>query len=511
MGLENRVVLDRYRVLWRLEHKNLVKTYLARDEESEAPGTPVIIKQYLHDLGDPRRPAYSAFYDELEALSELRHPGVVTTLDYGTVDGTFLIAFEYVRGATLSEICQHFERQEKPFPPRFAVYVVRRILADLIDCKVGPNKSLPLVHGRITVNAVHVQCDGRPKLADFGLATLEDVACEAESQLGFFRTRMSYAAPEITRGEAPSPAGDAYSVALLLYRLLTGQNPFRGQSIPETVSLVMQHRPGGLKLADWPLNERASAVLLKALDKDPAQRYAGPKELLSALNELSTEPDELVAADLAKIVEVNVTADWEQVARLTRAVGLSRRPRGSHALAHLVDSHSPAFVSGLVTQQPAFGTDHAMEELTRVKSRRRRSRGFRAIATVVLPAAAITLGLFLGRLSWKASSAAAAPESPTPSGALAEPKGGAALASLRAALAACVREAGQNVSGATVELDYGQSGQLEAVRLLPAELAETRVGACLLRAAWERSSVGGGRLSVVIPLDAAEHGRGAPR
>src|SRR5690606_42040564 len=121
------------------------------------------------------------------------------------------------------------------------------------------------------------------------------------------------------------------------------------------------------------------------------------------------------------------------------------------------------------------------------------------------------VGLFLGRLGWRASRAAAAPESPPPSGALAEPAGGAGLASLRFALAAWVREAGQNVGGATVELDYGQSGQLEAVRLLPAELAETRVGACLLRAAWERSSVGGGRLSGGIPLDAAGHGRGEPR
>src|SRR5688572_5003679 len=137
MGLENRVVLGRYKVLWRLEHKNLVKTYLARDEQSESPGSPVVIKQYLHDLGDPKRDTSVAFYSELKALKALSHPGVVQTLDFGTLDNTLVVALEYVRGATLNAICQHYERQEQSIPPRFAVFIARRILADLSDCRLG--------------------------------------------------------------------------------------------------------------------------------------------------------------------------------------------------------------------------------------------------------------------------------------------------------------------------------------------------------------------------------------
>lgn len=509
MGLENRLVLDRYRVLWRLEHKNLVKTYLARDEQSEAPGTPVVVKQYLHDLGDPKRDVCRAFYDELDALKGLQHPGVVTTLDYGMTEGSLTVVQEYVRGACLSEICQHFERQEKPFPPRFAVFLARRILSDLADCRVGRDAT-PVVHGRITLSAVYVQRSGQPKLADFGLASLEDVASEGEAQLGFFRTRMSFSAPEITRGEAPSRAGDAYSVALLLYRLLTGQNPFRGQSIPETVNLVMQHRPGALKIASWPENERASMVLLKALDKDPAQRFTSPEELLAALRGLQPESDESVAAELAKIVEVNVAADWEQIARLTRQVRLSRHPRPSHALSYLVESNSPAFVSGLVTQQPNFVSEHSARDLEQMRSKRRRSR-WGAIPTVVLPAAAITLGLFLGRVNWQgeapplvaspagASQRAAAPntlEEP----AAAPPPAGASLGSLRAELRECLLREAPEARRATVELDYDPRGLLEAVRLSPHELASTRAGACLLRTAWDQSIAGAGQVSVVIPV-----------
>jgi serine/threonine protein kinase len=510
MGLENRLVLDRYRVLWRLEHKNLVKTYLGRDEQSEAPGTPVVVKQYLHDLGDPKRDVFRAFYDELEALKSLQHPGVVATLDYGMTEGSLTIVQEYVRGAGLSEICQHFERQEKPFPPRFAVFLARRILSDLAHCR--GRDGAPVVHGRITLSAVYVQRTGEPKLADFGLASLEDVASEGEAQLGFFRTRMSFAAPEITRGEAPSRAGDAYSVALLLYRLLTGQNPFRGQSIPETVNLVMQHRPGALKIAGWPENERASLVLLKALDKDPAMRFTSPEELLAALRGLQPESDESVAAELAKIVELNVAADWEQIARLTRQVRLSRHPRPSHALSYLVESNSPAFVSGLVTQQPNFVSEHGARDLEQVRSQRRRSR-WGAIPTVVLPAAAITLGLFLGRVNWQGDAPSLGPPTatagvssraavPTP---LEEPAAPsqqplASLGSLRAELRQCLLREAPRANRATVELDYDPRGQLEAVRLSPHELASTRAGACLLRTAWDQSIAGAGQVSVVIPV-----------
>jgi serine/threonine protein kinase len=505
MGLENRLVLDRYRVLWRLEHKNLVKTYLGRDEHSEAPGIPVVVKQYLHDLGDPKRDACRAFYQELEQLKKLQHPGVVSTLDFGMVDGSLTIAQEYVRGAALSEICQHFERQEKPFPPRFALFLARRMLLDLGECRLGRDAT-PAVHGRITLSAVYVQRNGYPKLADFGLASLEDVASEGEAQLGFFRTRMSFSAPEITRGDAPSRAGDAYSVALLLYRLLTGQNPFRGQSIPETVNLVMQHRPGGLKIADWPENERASQVLLKALDKDPAKRFATPEELALALRALQPESDESVAAELAKIVEVNVAADWEQIARLTRQVGLSRHPRPSHALSYLVESNSPAFVSGLVTQQPNFVSEHSARDLEQVRSKRGRSR-LGAIPTVVLPAAAITLGLFLGRVNWQGDAPALAAVSATTSVPSAQraleepaPPPNGSLGALRAELRECLLREAPEARRATIELDYDPRGQLEAVRLSPHDLASTRAGACLLRTAWDQSLAGAGQISVVIPI-----------
>jgi serine/threonine protein kinase len=471
----------------------------------------VVVKQYLHDLGDPKRDVCRAFYDELEALKSLQHPGVVATLDYGLTEGSLTIVQEYVRGAALSEICQHFERQEKPFPPRFAVFLARRILSDLSHCRLGRDGA-PVVHGRITLSAVYVQRSGEPKLADFGLASLEDVASEGEAQLGFFRTRMSFSAPEITRGEAPSRAGDAYSVALLLYRLLTGQNPFRGQSIPETVNLVMQHRPGALKIAGWAENERASLVLLKALDKDPARRFSSPGELLAALRGLQPESDESIAAELAKIVEVNVAADWEQIARLTRQVRLSRHPRPSHALSYLVESNSPAFVSGLVTQQPNFVSEHSARDLEQVRNKRRRPR-WGAIPTVVLPAAAITLGLFLGRVNWQgdaplvASTATAGAaqrvavpnvlEDPAPAP---SPQPTASLGALRAELRECLLREAPETRRATVELDYDQRGQLEAVRLSPHELASTRAGACLLRTAWDQSIAGAGQVSVVIPV-----------
>ena len=117
VSLENSLVLGRYRVLWLVDQKKLAKTYIARDEAEDAFGTPVLVKQFLHDLGDQESPGVRTLFDELTTLTHLRHTGVVSLLNYGVVEDHLVTASSHLPGAALPQLCEHFARRQRPFPP----------------------------------------------------------------------------------------------------------------------------------------------------------------------------------------------------------------------------------------------------------------------------------------------------------------------------------------------------------------------------------------------------------
>lgn len=513
MTLENSLVLGRYRVLWLVDQKKLAKSYIARDESEDTFGTPVLIKQFLHDLGDQESPLVHALRDELAALTHLRHTGVVSLLNYAVVEDRLITASAHLPGANLAQLCEHFDSKQRPFPPHLAIYIVRRLLQTLHHCHTREVRSF--VHGRITLGCIHVPVSGEPQIMDFGLASLEDVAAEAESQLGFFQTRMSFAAPEVTRGETPTARGDTYSLALLLYRLLAGSNPFRGRSIPETLQRVLQLTPAPLMMPEWEHCSQVNTILTRALSKDARARYQSCLELSDALGSVQLGTYDSLADSLSTLVGKNTTADWRHVARLTRSTRKSRPPRAELGESRGVESHrsashrgeshrlaaaftldsAPAYVSGLLSSKSGSVTEPTERE--KARRQRRRRRRLAMLPTVLLPAAAIILGLFLGRLGG-AGAVLVKPRLASP--ATTDQLVNSSVAALQAHLRECVDPTERKDSGSKVELEFGARGQLAEVRLRPSSLAQTRLGACMLKRVWDTGVSAPAAMSLVIPL-----------
>jgi serine/threonine protein kinase len=504
MSLENSLILGRYRVLWLLDSKKLIRTYIARDEHRDGLGTPVLVKHYLHDLGDKESPAATSLFDQLGRLTHMRHPGVVSLLDYGTVEQSLVTAHEHLPGMDLNQLCEVFAKKHEQFPPHLAIFIARRLLDTLHHCHTRQGDSFK--HGRLTLGCVHLPTSGEPQIADFGLAALEEVAAEAELHLGFFQTRMSYSAPELTRGGAATPAGDVYSVALLLYRLLAGTNPFRGRSIPETLQRVLQLSPAALMMPSWDGCAQANAVLERALDKDPAVRFQGCRELSEALRSLQPGSDETLRDELAGVVRRSATGDWAQIARLTRSVRRSNPPISSRATgerllaASPLESKAPAFVSGLVTEQPQSASEHTQRARLEARQKRERRRQMMVLPTVLIPAAAIIFGLFLGRLGGAGASATAARAAADSAVTPAPPLVNAMVEDLRRQLRRCVVEGNEVVSAYKVDLEFAAAGDLSGVRLEPRELSQSRLGACLLETVWQANLRAPGAMSVLIPI-----------
>jgi len=258
-------------------------------------------------------------------------------------------------------------------------------------------------------------------------------------------------------------------------------------------------------MPEWEHCQQVNAILGRALSKDPGARHQSCLELSDDLSAVQIGTYDALAESLATLVRSNHSADWRQVARLTSPARKSGAPRSmgeSHRLAAALPLESaPAFASGLVTQKPISVTEHtARDVLDREQKRaaRRRRRRLAMLPTVLLPAAAIILGLFLGRLGGAGTAPARAPQQVLTATNDQLVSGSVAL--LQAHLRECVDSGERREAGSKVELEFGPRGQLAEVRLRPSSLAQTRLGACMLKRVWDTGVSAPAAMSLVIPL-----------
>jgi eukaryotic-like serine/threonine-protein kinase len=223
---------------------------------------------------------------EMQALAALHHPGLVTLYDGGVEAGRPFIVTELVEGPCLAE-----RIAEGPLPPD----EVRRIGARLADALAHVHRE-GIVHRDLKPANVLIDRNGRPRLADFGIARALDGT--AVTLTGYVIGTAAYLAPEQVRGEDVGPAADVYALGLVLLEALTGRREYPG-------SLV----------------ESALARLHRAPDIPDAL----PRNLRAALHAM-TEPEPSARPTAA---EVAALLSAEAVGRRPR--GMHRRSRGRHA------------------------------------------------------------------------------------------------------------------------------------------------------------------------------------
>jgi serine/threonine protein kinase len=478
MSLEESLVLGRYRVLLPLDEKKLVKAYLARDEHPDGSDTPVLIKHFLEPLGALSSIEVSELLEELSALEQLRRPGVVALLGHAVIDDRLLTAQELLPGVSLLALCEEFESNQAPFPTQLALYIVRRLLLTLEACHTHPARAF--VHGRINLASIHLPRGREPQLSDFCLARLVDDAAEAESVLGYFLTQISYLAPEVPGERPATPQNDTYSLGLVLYRLLSGKNPFQARTAGETLQRVLKQAPAPLVVPGWAGCDQANTILTRALAKHPEQRFQDCRALYDALGTLQTASDESLAAELSTLVD-GLGNDWGKVTLMPDSVRRPARPRSRAdervPLVRYFESGQPAFASGLVSEKPMSVSEHTRSD----REARRESRPQRlTLGFAALVAAALAIGVVLS-----ANVGRRAVDGPTASASGSELAPKAAASGASPALRACGDRFGRDASPAKAELTFDEHGALSAVRLLPPALVDTQLGACLLDAVWK--------------------------
>jgi non-specific serine/threonine protein kinase/serine/threonine-protein kinase len=226
------------------------------------------------------------FKVERQILASLRHPHIVTLLDGGaTADGLGYFVMEYVEGVPISHYCRD----------RTLGLGDRLRLFQAVCAAVQYAHQRGIVHRDLKPANILIQADGTPKVLDFGLAKIVDAPPEAGSitqSLLPGPLTPNYASPEQLRGLPTTTACDVYALGVLLYEILTGSRPYetRGQTLDRIVEIVLHDAPrppsaivpaGPRPYPPSRLHGDLDAIVLKAMGKEPGERYDSAGELAS--------------------------------------------------------------------------------------------------------------------------------------------------------------------------------------------------------------------------------------
>jgi eukaryotic-like serine/threonine-protein kinase len=229
---------------------------------------PVAIKLVLFDAGDLR----TRFALEQRILGAFSHPNIASLLDVGTdANGAPYLVMEYVEGRHITAY-SHDHRLD--IRARVAMFL------KILDAVQTAHSHL-VVHRDIKPSNVLVDAHGEPKLLDFGIAKLLGEGAPTATRTGLGPLTPEYASPEQVRGEPIGTGSDIYSLGVLLYELVTGERPYRiGDTRPSAIERVVceteparpsSHLRGRIHGGS---TRDLDAIILKALEKSPRQRYA---------------------------------------------------------------------------------------------------------------------------------------------------------------------------------------------------------------------------------------------
>ena len=274
-------VLDgRYRIESRIARGGMAKVYLAEDTRLERQVAIKVMHDHLTDDGD-----YAAkFIREARHTARLAHPNIMSVFDQGHVDDTLYLVMEYLPGMTLRDLLNDYGT----LTVEQSLDIAQAVLQAL---SVAHREGI--LHRDVKPENVILVNDGRIKIGDFGLARPVNNATDTgKSLLG----TVAYIAPELlTRSQADNRS-DLYSVGIMLFEMLTGKQPFTGET-PMQIAVQHAQQPMPFVSESNPAVSRAvDDVIQWATQKDPSDRPKDARVMLDALTTALSARDDDAAA-----------------------------------------------------------------------------------------------------------------------------------------------------------------------------------------------------------------------
>jgi hypothetical protein len=274
----------RYLLLDQLGEGGMAQVYTAVTFGAEGFRRTFVVKRLRAELS--RDPAVVAqFTDEANLGSTLVHSNVIPVFDFGKVGDEYYLAQEYILGRDLGRVTQRIlERQERPLAPATVLYVASETLLalDYAHSKLGEGgRPMGIVHRDVSPSNILVSARGEVKLFDFGIVKAEGRV--TKTQHGVVKGNVSFMSPEQARGANIDARADLFSLGLVIFYCLTGGVLYHGETTYELL-VKAATGPGPDELARIAaLPGPCAALVGKALQVDPNQRYQSAREFEAAL------------------------------------------------------------------------------------------------------------------------------------------------------------------------------------------------------------------------------------
>jgi eukaryotic-like serine/threonine-protein kinase len=279
----------------------MATVFLAR----RLPGNGFVALKAIHRHLAERGDFVEMFRDEAQIGLELHHPNICRVYDLDALDGTYFLAMEYLMGETLSSLFRRVARRT-PGDVRRHAALVAHVAAGACaglhaahELRDADGALLNVVHRDVSPDNVLLTYDGEIKVMDFGLASAAHQT--HRTRTGIIKGKFGYIAPELLSGSKADRRADVWSLGVVVWELLTGRRLFRHDSDAETLSAVAQAPilPPSQVRAGLP--SQLDGPVMRALEREPSQRYASALELGRHL---------LTAFDTAASIHPCDVVDW---------------------------------------------------------------------------------------------------------------------------------------------------------------------------------------------------------
>jgi serine/threonine protein kinase/Tfp pilus assembly protein PilF len=307
--------ISRYRVGRLIGAGGMGEVYLAEDATlNRKVALKLLPARFTRDEERVRR-----FQREARAASALNHPNIITIYEIGHDDSVHYIATEYIEGETLRE-----------------TMAKRRLNAgEVLDVAIGVAGALAaahdagIIHRDIKPENVMLRPDGYVKVLDFGLAKLaEPESALKDSSTGAVLGTLLYISPEQARAQQPDARSDLYALGAVMYEMVTGQPPVRGDNFIDIANAIVNEIPQPPSHYVSSVPPELDRIILKLLEKDRANRYPSARQLLSDLHTLRRElefENKLSSLEMHRHFSAP-GFDEQQTAQMTFPIGTRRFP-----------------------------------------------------------------------------------------------------------------------------------------------------------------------------------------
>ena len=323
----------KYQLLQKIALGGMAELYRSKVTREHGFEKLVAIKKILPHLTDQGN-LVKAFIDEAKLAALLQHENIVQIYDFGSIDGEYFIAMEYLFGKDLRRLTHKARKTAVPLALENTLYIISCICAGLDyshNLKDLQGKPLNIIHRDINPQNIFLTYEGQVKIIDFGIA--KAASHNSTTHEGLIKGKLAYMSPEQATGKTIDHRSDIFSTGIIFYELLAGRRMFEGETM-EVYSQVREARYEPLDKLMPDLPTKLHKIVERALAKEPDERYQTCGEMLADLEECIFEMSvRLNGRSFANFVKeffkeelaLEETALWEK----TQAYGEVKSDTGS--------------------------------------------------------------------------------------------------------------------------------------------------------------------------------------